>query len=236
MADNIQVDTRVTPALHPQNVHALEAYDEETSACLSPAYDAFETAYSGLITVHQAREAASQDPTLNEAAVAIKTQEVADRVLERVTRAIDGTSATLRRSIDNIEKELTRPIEAQASHQISMEIRMHVSKLSLGERSQFVMRAINGGDHRSATAVLGAPGYLSGLTDEMQAVLTRAYHEKHNKGAAKRVAAMKQAVELLDTRGGLLFKELEKAVGMAPHKVKELRERKLHADRVLKSA
>lgn len=239
MADNpdmLPVDIRVSASLHPQNVRALDAYDDETALVLGPTVDAFTAAYQGIASVHDARTAAAKDPTLNEAAIAIATQEVADRVFARVAKAIDSTVANLRKGVAHLEGELTKPIEAQAAFPISQEIRAHVSKLPQGERFGFVQSAINGSDHKTATAVLGAPHYLSGLMPEMQAHLLRAYHEKHNKGAAKRLNAMQSALDLLYTRGGLLHSEIEKAVGMRPDKVKELKERKLNADRMLKSA
>jgi len=168
--------------------------------------------------------------------VAIATQDVADRVFTRVAKLLDGTGGNLKKGIASLESELTKPIEAQASHQISMEVRAHFKSLKLEDRMALLRRAINGGDHRSATAVLGGPSYLSGLPDEIHALMTREYHEKHNPDKAKRLKAMKAAYELIGERSGLLFKELEKAVGMSPHKVKELKERKLHADKMLKSA
>jgi hypothetical protein len=173
---------------------------------------------------------------MNEPGVAIACQDVADRVFARVAKLLDGTGANLKKGISSIESELTKPIEAQASYQISMEIRAHFKSLKLEERVTLLRRAIGGGDHRSATAVLGGPSYLSGLPDEIHAVMTREYHEKHNPDKAKRLKAMKAAYELIGQRSGLLFKELEKAVGMRPDKVKELRERKQNADRMLKSA
>jgi hypothetical protein len=239
MADKpemLPIDTRVTASLHPQNVRSLESFDNETALVLAPTYDAFEQAYRGLLSVHDVRAAAAKDPTLNEAAVVIATADVADRVFTRVAKGFDSTVTNLKKSIAHLEGELTKPVEAQAAQQISLEIRQHISKLPTGERIGFVQRAINGGDHKTCTAILGAPSYLSGLTDEAQAVLLRAYHEKHNRGAAVRLKAMKQGLELLHTRSGLLHFELEKAVGMPPHKVKELKERKQNADRHLKTA
>src|SRR5687768_16097352 len=119
MADGITIDTRVSASLHPNNVTALEAHDDDTSLVLGATLDAFTAAYQGIASVHDARAAASKDPTLNEAAVAISTQDVADRVFTRVAKTFDTTSANLKKSIAHLDGELTRPVEAQASHQIS---------------------------------------------------------------------------------------------------------------------
>lgn len=238
MPDDIQVDTRVSAGLHPENVKHIEGvvWDDETAMLLEPTYSAFAEAYRGLASIHEAREAAKRNPTLNEAAQVIATADYADRVFERVAKAMDVTADNLKKGIASIERELSKPIEAQASHQISMEIRMHVSKLPQGERLTFLRNAINNGDIKTASAVLGAPPYLSGLSDEMQAVMTREFHSKHYPALDKRLKAMRGAFELLGDRSGLLFGQIEKAVGMPPAKVKELRERKLNAERAFQSA
>ena len=238
MADDIQVDMRVSPSLHPDNVKNIDgvAWDDDTAALLAPTYSAFEEAYRGIAIVHDAREAARRNPTLNEAAQVIATQDVADRVFARVAKAIDANVANLKKDINTIEKELTKPVEALAAHQISMEVRSFVSKMPQGERLTFLRRAINGGDIKTASAVLGAPSYLSGLNDELQAVMLREYHAKHYPQLDKRLKAMKGALTLTMDRGALLHRELERGVGKPSHEVERLRQAKLNAERALKSA
>lgn len=238
MADPIKVDTRVSPSLHPDNVKNIDgvAWDDDTAQVLAPTYSAFEEAYRGIAIVHDAREAAKKNPTLNEAAQIIATQDVADRVFARVAKALDVTADNLKKGITYLEGELTKPIEAQGSHQISAEIRSHFKGLKPEERNVLLRRAINGGDHRTAAAVLSGPGYLSGFTDDMHAVMLRTYHEKHEPQKSKRLKAMKGAFDLLGERSGLLVTQIEKAVGKPPHEVQRLRQAKLEAERALKSA
>jgi hypothetical protein len=238
MADDIQVDIRVTSGLHPQNVKNIEGvgWDDETAMLLEPTYRAFEEVYRGIASVHDAREAAKRNPTLNEASQVIATQDFADKVFAKVAKAMDVTADNLKKGIDGIEKELTKPIEAQGSQSISAEIRAHFKGLKPEERNVLLRNAINGGDHRTATAVLGGPSYLSGFTDDMHVLHLRSYHEKAYPQLAKRLKVFRGAFELLGDRSGLLFTQIERAVGMPPHKVKALREAKLEAERVLKSA
>lgn len=54
---------------------------------------------------------------------------------------------------------------------------------------------------------------LSGLDEEMKAVLLREYHERFNAPLAKRLRAVTQARGLIDGRMGVLKKEVAKAVG-----------------------
>jgi hypothetical protein len=220
------VDTRITPALHPGNVREIDGYDGETAVVLAPTETAFSAAYEGLRKVHDAREKARTNPTWNEAMQVIQTQELADKVFHRVARSFDTTRANLEKGIEHLEGELSRPVESRAAGGIASEVRAHVKGLPASGRVDLVRQAINEGDHIVATAVLGAPAILSGLDPKMQAILTRHYHERHNPGVAKRLKAMVGARDLIEQRAGLIFKELEKAVGMRPDKVKALREAK----------
>jgi len=79
--------------------------------------------------------------------------------------------------------------------------------------------------------VLGAPSYLSGFDPKMQAVLLRAYHEKHNPAQSDRLKAMQAAKGLIEAHAGKVFGELERAVGVPPHKARALREAKTNAEK-----
>lgn len=227
------VDTRVTAGLHPQSVASLEDYDEDTKGHLEQVVQAFTVAYEGAGKVFDARAAAATDPTLTEAAQLIRTQDMADKVFQRAAAAFDKVSANLQSGIALIEKELTTPVQSRAVHSIAVEIRNYVRGLKAegGSPMDFVRNAILSGDLDGASAALGAPPYLSGLTPEAQAVLLRMYHEKNNPVAAKRQRAMKAALDLVGQRSGLLFKDLEKAVGVPPHRVKALKDAKAKADK-----
>ena len=73
--------------------------------------------------------------------------------------------------------------------------------------------------------------FLSGLTPEFQKIYLRLYHEKNSPEKAKRLKVMQGAKTLIEERAGLVFKELEKAVGAPPHKAKALREAKTAAEK-----
>lgn len=79
MSDNI--DTRITPSLHPINVRELDGYDDETASILSMTEGAFANAYEQLGRVFDAAEAVRADPTLTEAAAVVKAADYSDKVL-----------------------------------------------------------------------------------------------------------------------------------------------------------
>lgn len=223
------VDTRVTAGLHPQSVASLEDYDDDTKGHLEQVVQAFTVAYEGAGKVFDARAAAATDPTLTEAAQLIRTQDMADKVFQRAAAAFDKVSANLQSGIALIEKELTTPVQSRAAQTIAVEIRNYIRTVK--SPMDFVRNAIVTGDVDSASAALGAPAYLSGLTPEAHAALLRMYHEKNNPVAAKRQRAMQSALDLVGQRSGLLFKDLEKAVGVPPHRVKALKDAKAKADK-----
>lgn len=221
MSDDI--DTRITPSLHPINVRELDGYDDETASILAMTEEAFGHAYAQLGKVHDASEAVRSDPTLTEAAQLVKAQDYADKVLTGIAQRFDGAAANLKTIIDGIERELSAPVESKASNSLSAEIRAYVANLPEGERMSFVRRAITDGDTRSATAVLGAPAYLSGIDAGMQGILTRMFHEHHQPLQAKRLKAAKAGLDLIGERSGLVFAGLQKAVGADPKKVAKFR-------------
>ena len=228
-----EIDTRVTPALHPHNVRQLDGYDDDTASILGPAETAFSEAYKGIAQVHTAREKALTNPTWTEAQALVQTADFSDRVFERVAKRFDAVTANLTTIANGIEAELTAPIEVKAAHTLATEIRAHLKGMPTGERMAFVQKAIEANDRRTAESILGAPAYLSGLTDEMQAVLTRMFHAKHNPLKEKRLKAARAGLELVGKRQGLVFAELEKAIGAAPHKIAAIRKSKTAAEAAL---
>lgn len=221
MSDNI--DTRITPSLHPINVRELDGYDDETAGILSMTEGAFANAYEQLGKVFDASEAARSDPTLTEAAAVVKAADYGDRVLTGIAQRFDGAAANLKTIIDGIERELSAPVESRASNSLSAEIRSYCKSLPEGERMSFVRKAITDNDARTATAILGAPAYLSGIDAGMQGILTRMFHEHHEPLKAKRLKAAKAGLDLIGERSGLVFSVLSKAIGSDPKKVAKFR-------------
>jgi len=231
-------DHRITPSLHPGLVRALESFTEDDASFIGQAETAFSTAFEGLRQLHNASEKGRKNPSWTEAEAVIQTQVMADKVIERATRAFDSAGANLDKTIAAYEAQLSQPVESQAAHAVSAEIRAHVKGLSTGERLQFIQNVIAKGDHVSASAVLGAPAYLSGLEEETATAMTRHYQAKASPEVARRLDLLKATRALIDDHAGKIFKEAEKAVGMHPTRVAQLRAAKSEAERafILKDA
>lgn len=226
----MSIDTDVTPALHPQNVQALPGYGEH-KAYLAPVETAFSEAYEGLRSIHNARRKARTNPTWNEASQIIHVALFAEKVQDRVSRTIDSTADNLNKGIKALDEMLAGPLEQQAgAGTINQEIRSHTKALSNEDRVKFISGAVKRGDTKTLTAVLGAPAYLSGLSDVEHHHHLRAYNISRAPDVAKRLEAMKAARDLLHERAPLLFKEIEKGIGSNWQKVQRLRQAKSEAE------
>lgn len=229
MTDSI--DPRITPTLHPDNVKTIEGYDDQTAPYLGPTMTAFSAAYEGVRAVWSAREAAAQNPTWNEAMQIIHTDDFAQKHFAKISKSFDVTRSNLEKGIAMLEQQLAAPIESKAAQSISAEIRAYTKNLPSEQRHKFIQEAIDAGDHTTVAALLGAPAYLSGLDGKFQQTYTRFWNERSAPEVAQRLKAMRGAKQMIEERAGLVFKELEKAVGAPPHKAAALRQAKTNAEK-----
>lgn len=231
--ETVPISTKVTLSLHPDNVKALDGYDDSTAPYVAPTFEAFRTAYEGVLSVWAAKEAAAKNPTWNEAQQLIHTDDFAAKQMTRMTTKFDAVRANLITSINALEQQLTRPLEQAGSTSIAAEIRAHVKGLSTEKRHKLLDDAVESGDVVTLTAVLAAPGYLSGISEETRQLRTQQYHEMKCPEAAKRLKVMKGALKMVEDRAARIFLELPKAVGAPPDKVNALRKAKSAAEAAL---
>ncbi len=222
--DMSDINTEVTPSFHPDSFREVDGYNEDTAGYVAGTINAFDMAYRMLGEVHAAREAAKNNPEWTEARQVLKVAELASKAQDKLARSFDAASANLQKGIVHLEGELTRPLETQAGlGVVPSEIRAHVKQMDLPERQKFLRVALENGDDKSLVAVLGAPGYLSGLNSDLQDSYIRMYREMRYPDVAARLKVMKGVQALADQRMGLLFKETEKALGASFEKVKRLK-------------
>ena len=208
------VDVRLTPSLHPEIVRQIDDFeDADVKPFLAPVETAFSQAYIDLASIHDAKAAAEKNPTLNAAGKLLAVDDLSAKKIGKLTRTFDSVRTGLGKTIASIETDLSKPVESKAALSVCQEIRAHAKALDTTERMNFVRQAIVEGDHTTATAVLGAPAYLSGLDAKTQAVMLRMYHEQHSPVQAKRLRALQSAKDLIERNGPLLLTEADKAVG-----------------------
>lgn len=212
MAD--EMDTRISPTLHPGIAGVIPDYDDETRPLLGQAETAVSEAFKALQSIHNAKEGAKLNPTFNDFERLVAVDDHAIKVMSRVDgiwgRAIDG----LNNNVVAMEKELNAPVESKASRNMATEIRQHFATLETGPRMNALRKAIEAGDETTVTSVLGAPCYLSGLDPDLHAEFLRDWHEAQNPVEAKKVRAMKAAADMLNGNYSILKTEVQKAVGV----------------------
>jgi uncharacterized protein YeaO (DUF488 family) len=98
-----------------------------------------------------------------------------------------------------------------------------------------IQAAITARDEVTCSSVFGAPAYLSGLTEEMHREFTRKWQEEVNPLVAKRLRAVKAALDYVDRTGPLMLKEWHKAVGVLEEAKEGPNGRKIVVRRVLPS-
>lgn len=219
--------THVPPDLHPDVIKAIDEYDEDMHPHVAPAISALSEVYEGLNSIHMARQAADKNPTWNEASKVIQTADFADKVTQRAAKRVDSVLGSMKKTIESLEGELSTPLDqAAGSRPINSEIRAFVKGLKADERMRWFNNALRNGDTLSLVAVLGAPAYLSGMTDEMKAAHVRHYHEATNPATAKRLRVLRAAFDIVADRTPAMFQHAEKLVGADRRKVAALRKAK----------
>jgi DNA-binding phage protein len=106
-----------------------------------------------------------------------------------------------------------------------------VKGLSQADRLAFMNDAVHSGDTKTLSAVLGAPSYLSGLSSTERDLFTRSHQERTNPTLAKRLVVMKAANDLIAQRAGLIFDEIDKAIGASSTQVANLRAARAKAEK-----
>lgn len=231
----MEIKPNVTPSLHPANLEAIEGYDDNTRGYVNAAVEALSAAYDGLAKIHEAKAATSRNQAWNENQQVLMVADFAEKTQTAITRKLDAAVASLTKGIDAMDAMLNDPIKADAERlNVAAEIRAHVKGLSVGERLKFLSDAQAAGDIETLRGVLGAPSYLSGLTEQERQVRTRMFHEKQNPETSARLKVMRAARDMLLERGGLVFGEVEKGLGANWEKVQQLRKGQSAAENALK--
>lgn len=211
-----------TLSLDPGNVTALEGY-EAHSGYVQCAVEAFSTCHVGLKALSDAREQVKKDTSKTEANQILLVAGEAEKLQNRMTRAMDTARTRLLDGIKSLDESLSKPLQSAADNSISAEVRKYVRELSDDKRMGFMNAALKKNDVRTLQSILGAQPFLSGLSDEMQAHFTRSLHEQRTPEIAARLGVMRRALQLVESRAGLILTEVPKALGADWTTVQKLR-------------
>jgi hypothetical protein len=202
------------------NVTKLEGF-EEHGATLAPAVTALEAMEKCISEVIDARNRSAKDPALTEGAAVLKVAAYGDKLSEAASKKADVAHRHVESQIAAVEADLTKAVTANIHTALAGEIRSH----SKGEKNpvQFVSGLIAAGDEQSVNAILGAPAYLSGLTDDMRAALTKQWNAKRNPALTARLELLKATDDRLSRASSGFILTIEKAMGVDYRVIQKLR-------------
>ena len=221
----VQREGRYIPtiSLDPSSItKGIKGY-EDHAGYVQCAVDAFSNIHTGLKRLSDAREAARKNDAWTPAMQILNVSKEADKLMDSAARNFDSARGRLQAGIKSLDDSLSKPLQTAADTVLSREVREHVKNLPNEKRMTFLNEALKKKDVKTLQAVLGAQSFLSGITDETQAHFVRAYHEQNSPEIAQRVQVMRKALELVENRSGLMFGEIEKALGAKFDTVSKLR-------------
>lgn len=222
MAINGEVKLTVSPTLHPANITSIDGYDA-AKGYVADAVTTLDAAHQSVAHVIEARQKVNLDESRTPRAKVLMTAQLADKYSEKLQKQFESSWSRLDKAIQHTEQELSQPLQQQAgAGTVNGEIRAHAKALSRDDRVKLLTVAIESGDITTAGAILGAPPYLSGLSDIEHTHFTRQYHEATNPEMAQRLKVMQATREKLQRAHPALLQELEKAVGATRRDVERL--------------
>lgn len=228
-----KIKRAVSPTLHPANITGIPGY-EEHKGYVSTSVTVMDAIYQSIEHVMEAREKLSRDSSRTQKAQVLMAAQLADKYMEKHQRELESCWNKLTAAINHTENELTKPLEEYAGiGSINSEIRAYFKNMKPGERVQFLSEAMERGDERTLKSVLGAPAYLSGMSEAEAKHVTRNYHTKNNPQVAERLELMKKTREKLEQVKPIIFSEMEKAVGATRFELEKLKAASSEAEAAL---
>jgi len=222
MPTKTAVKNRVSPTLHPGTITSIPGY-EQAKGYVQHATTALDAAYQAVEHVMEARQKLQLDESRTQKARVLMAAQMGNQYLDKLQKSFEASWDKLSAGIEHTDKALSQPIEEYAGiGNVATEIRAHLKNMTSGERTQFLFDALERGDERTMKSVLGAPSYLSGMSDIDQVRVTRDYHSKNNPEMAHRLEVMRQVREKLEKAKPIIFTEMEKAIGATRFEIEKL--------------
>lgn len=218
MPDN--VDTRVSPALDPETYRSIEGVNDSTRGYVDDVFALFQDIYLTLGKLGDARKLADSNDAWNESQKLLIVGTEASKQKDRLAKRLDRTSRDLDSRIASTESELLKPVQqGAAAGPLAVEVRNHCKSLDNAQRSKLIREALETNDEPTLMAVLGAPPFLSGLTELDRKDYLHRYHSKKNPQLVTRLDLMKRVRDTMDqtgANGAVFHKAFERIVKSPP--------------------
>jgi hypothetical protein len=138
------------------------------------------------------------DPTRTPEAHFLDIEAKAKRWIDDCVRKAEAANGAAKSAVEALDKEMVETLGIKDGT-YAREIRAHFSGMDKNGRVAAIRAAIDGFDKETMGAILSAPAYLSGFSNEEQAMFRRHYAEKHMPQAIARKAVIEKAVRTNST-------------------------------------
>lgn len=218
------IKTHVSPTVNEANITSLPGYNDSTKGYVSDIQSAMKSAYTAIDAVITARKTVNADPSRTPKAKVLAVADVADRYDKQLQQVFEKVWENANRRISHKRAELNKPIEESSniSH-VTSEIRAYLKNLDKNERMGFLNSALEKKDEITLKSILGAPSYLSGLTDAEHDHFLKLYQEKVSPEIFAQISLITEALKKLKIAHKVIHKEFEEAIGASRHEVAKLR-------------
>lgn len=174
----IEIDARVSGSLHPDNLAPVGAVLDRDGTPgqegLRAAKNALQTMYEARTKVEHAKQQILHDGSRTEDGQILAIADLSDQTFDRVSKVTSPSENVIGRSLEALEHRMREATRAPGSSPMAAEIRAHAKQAGETETMTLVRRAAERGDLDTVGAVLNAPAYLSGITEDTQGALRTA--------------------------------------------------------------
>lgn len=178
----------------------------------------------------KARLAVNADPSRTPKAKVLAVADYAEKQDAQLQKIFEKAADDLLKRIAH----KTKPVEEYAGiGNVTSEIRSHLKSLDRQERMAFLNEALDRGDEKSIKSILGAPSYLSGLTDLEHRHYTKLFHQKTHPEISTQIDLMSSALDKLKKAHKVIRKQFDEAIGASAVEVAKLRAANSSAEEAL---
>ncbi len=124
--------------------------------------------------IEAVRKANAEDPTQTQSARAVNTYKFAEKQFGKIYKRMENLP-DISTVMQGIQGEIDGALADTAKNPFASEARARIANMPESERASFISKRMQNNDYSTAAYALGAPAYLSGLSDEQHKTLKNHY-------------------------------------------------------------
>ena len=124
--------------------------------------------------IESVRKANQEDPTQTQSARAVNTFKFAEKQFGKIHKRMESLPS-ISLVMQDLQSEMDATMAERAKSPFASEARARIASMPEAERASFISKRMQGEDIETAAYALGAPAFLSGLSDEQHKTLKNHY-------------------------------------------------------------